>query len=113
MMCGVGDVGSAAALGRMIRLVAINQCTCIRPHFPQINAHTFTAWAISSPVYTVYTALLGKSVPEGAATHVFLAVAPEVKDVNGKYFVDCREEPYWVSKCTAFGSRHGRGLVDW
>lgn len=45
----------------------------------------------------MYTAFLGKSVPEGAATHVFLAVAPEVKDVSGKYFVDCREEPYWVS----------------
>lgn len=43
-----------------------------------------------------YTKLLGKSVPQGAATHVFLAVAPEVKDVSGKYFVDCREEPYWV-----------------
>lgn len=82
----------------MIRLVAILPSDHLSP---KTNARTFTAWAISSPLYVIYTKLLGKSVPEGAATHVFLAVAPEVKEVSGKYFVDCREEPYWVSKCTA------------
>jgi hypothetical protein len=60
---------------------------------------------VTSPIYTIYTALLGKSVPQGAATHVFLAASPDVKGVSGKYFVDCTEEGYVV--------RGGRGHGGW
>lgn len=31
-------------------------------------------------------------MPQGAATHVFLAASPDVKGISGKYFIDCQEE---------------------
>lgn len=68
----------------------------LAPPKPLHTILSITAWGISSPLYMAYTKLLGKSVPQGAATHVFLATAPEVKDISGKYWVDCRPEPYWV-----------------
>ncbi|XP_053603609.1 retinol dehydrogenase 11-like [Plodia interpunctella] len=30
---------------------------------------------------------------EGAQTTIYLAVSPEVEDISGKYFVDCRQKP--------------------
>ncbi|WOL04084.1 short-chain dehydrogenase TIC 32, chloroplastic-like [Canna indica] len=33
-----------------------------------------------------------KSIPQGAATTCYLALHPSVKDVTGKYFVNCKEE---------------------
>ncbi len=35
----------------------------------------------------------GAPASQGARTSVYLAAAPEVKGVSGKYFVDCRETP--------------------
>lgn len=35
----------------------------------------------------------GASLEEGSKTSVFLASSPEVEDVNGKYFVSCKETP--------------------
>ena len=33
--------------------------------------------------------LLLKTVPQGAATEVFVAVSPKVEGVSGEYFADC------------------------
>jgi hypothetical protein len=33
---------------------------------------------------------IAKTVEEGAATSVYLASSPDVADVSGRYFVDCR-----------------------
>lgn len=41
-------------------------------------------------VMTRLVPLFAKSVVEGAATSVYLASAPEVAGVSGRYFVDCR-----------------------
>lgn len=35
--------------------------------------------------------LFFKTIPEGAQTTIYLAVADEVKNVSGKYFMDCKE----------------------
>lgn len=38
-------------------------------------------------------ATVNKSVPQGAATTVYVATAPELSGVGGKYFVDCAVAP--------------------
>lgn len=48
-----------------------------------------------------YTKFLGKSVPQGAAAHIFLAASPDVKSISGGYWVDCRQEEYWVRSGSA------------
>ena len=34
-------------------------------------------------------------MPQGASTHLYLALAPELNEVSGQYFVDCHKEG-WV-----------------
>lgn len=45
---------------------------------------------------------IGKTCYEGAQTTIYLAVSPEVQNISGKYFYDCKE-----SKMT----KHGQDLV--
>ena len=33
-----------------------------------------------------------KTIPQGAATSVYVATAPELEGIGGKYFADCNEE---------------------
>jgi len=42
--------------------------------------------------FAVGTVLAFKSIPEGAATQVYLAVHPQVAGKTGKYFADCNEK---------------------
>jgi len=42
--------------------------------------------------FAVGTVLAFKSIPEGAATQVYLAVHPQVAGKTGKYFSDCNEK---------------------
>jgi hypothetical protein len=37
--------------------------------------------------------LIGKSAEEGAQTPVYLATAPDVDGITGRYFIDCEEVP--------------------
>ncbi|KAL7195349.1 hypothetical protein ACSBR1_035552 [Camellia fascicularis] len=41
----------------------------------------------------VFTYLLWKNVPQGAATTCYVALHPKLKGVTGKYFLDCNEWP--------------------
>jgi WW domain-containing oxidoreductase len=40
-------------------------------------------------VFGTFGALFTKSVPQGAATEVFVATHPSVATVSGEYFADC------------------------
>ena len=40
-------------------------------------------------VFGLFGPLVLKNVPQGAATEVFVATHPSVKDTSGKYFADC------------------------
>ncbi|CAN4126172.1 unnamed protein product [Withania somnifera] len=42
-------------------------------------------------ILRVFTCLLWKNVPQGAATTGYVALHPSLKGVTGKYFVDCNE----------------------
>lgn len=42
-------------------------------------------------VIRLITYILWKNVPQGAATTCYVAVHPKLKDVTGKYFLDCNE----------------------
>ncbi|KAK9061476.1 hypothetical protein SSX86_018657 [Deinandra increscens subsp. villosa] len=44
-------------------------------------------------IFKVFTFLLWKNVPQGAATSCYVALHPNLKGVSGKYFVDCNEYP--------------------
>ncbi|CAL5420107.1 unnamed protein product [Camellia sinensis] len=44
-------------------------------------------------LFKVFTYLLWKNVPQGAATTCYVALHPKLKGVTGKYFLDCNEWP--------------------
>lgn len=44
-------------------------------------------------VLKVFTYLMWKNVPQGAATTCYVALHPKLKGVTGKYFLDCNEWP--------------------
>lgn len=59
-------------------------------HHPPQTANFLTA-----PSYRIFAEVAGKSVPQGACTHLYLAVAPlEIKDESGKYYVDTLPEKW-------------------
>jgi WW domain-containing oxidoreductase len=39
--------------------------------------------------YTVLGPIISKTIPQGAATQVYVATHPSLAEVSGKYFVDC------------------------
>ncbi|XP_076933381.1 short-chain dehydrogenase TIC 32 B, chloroplastic-like [Bidens hawaiensis] len=43
--------------------------------------------------FKLFTFLLWKTVPHGAATSCYVAAHPDLKGVTGKYFLDCNEYP--------------------
>ncbi|KAL3531835.1 hypothetical protein ACH5RR_005356 [Cinchona calisaya] len=47
--------------------------------------------ALLMRVLKVFTYILWKNVPQGAATTCYVALHPKLKGVTGKYFVDCNE----------------------
>jgi len=47
---------------------------------------------ISYTIVPILFSLFGKTPSQGAATQVYVATAPELNGVGGKYFVDCNEE---------------------
>nr|XP_043632306.1 short-chain dehydrogenase TIC 32 B, chloroplastic-like isoform X1 [Erigeron canadensis] len=44
-------------------------------------------------IFKLFTCILWKNVPQGAATTCYVAVHPDLKGVTGKYFLDCNEWP--------------------
>ena len=45
--------------------------------------------SVAGFVFGLFGPLVLKNVPQGAATEVFVATHPSVKDTSGKYFADC------------------------
>jgi WW domain-containing oxidoreductase len=59
-----------------------------------------------NPLLALGVRLFSKSIPEGAATQCYLAANPEVADVTGQYFSDCRiAEPSRVAQDDQLGER--------
>ncbi|KAI6698264.1 hypothetical protein NL676_018383 [Syzygium grande] len=46
---------------------------------------------IAARIFRMFTYLLWKSVPQGAATTCYIALHPSLKGVTGKYFMECNE----------------------
>ncbi|KAK1409844.1 hypothetical protein QVD17_36373 [Tagetes erecta] len=44
-------------------------------------------------ILKLFTCILWKNVPQGAATSCYVALHPKLKGVSGKYFLDCNEYP--------------------
>jgi retinol dehydrogenase 14 len=62
----------------------------VRTH---ITANALHPGVIGTKLLQVGFSSGGAPASQGARTSVFLATAPEVRGVSGKYFVDCRETP--------------------
>ncbi len=52
-----------------------------------------TGW-LASTAWSLFLKLSSITVEEGAKTSVFLASSPEVKDITGKYFSECKVDSY-------------------
>ncbi|XP_056172731.1 short-chain dehydrogenase TIC 32 B, chloroplastic-like isoform X2 [Syzygium oleosum] len=46
---------------------------------------------IAARIFRMFTYLLWKNVPQGAATTCYIALHPSLKGVTGKYFMECNE----------------------
>lgn len=58
-----------------------------------VNTNLYRNFGIFNPLVKVIAKLFGKNSPEGAQTSIFLASAPKVADVTGKYFADKKIKP--------------------
>jgi WW domain-containing oxidoreductase len=59
-----------------------------------------------NPLLALGIRLFSRTIPEGAATQCYLAANPEVADVTGRYFSDCRiVEPSRVARDDELGER--------
>ncbi|CAH9114048.1 unnamed protein product [Cuscuta europaea] len=59
-------------------------------------------------VLRIFTSVIWKNVPQGAATTCYVALHPNVKGVSGKYFVDCN-----VCKPTKMARNEALGKELW
>eukprot|EP01125_Pyxidicula_operculata_P002114 TRINITY_DN12059_c0_g1_i1.p1 TRINITY_DN12059_c0_g1~~TRINITY_DN12059_c0_g1_i1.p1 ORF type:complete len:359 (-),score=72.21 TRINITY_DN12059_c0_g1_i1:11-1087(-) len=50
-----------------------------------------SAWQGFTNLANFMLGVVGKSIDQGAATQVYVATAPELENVGGKYFEDCNE----------------------
>jgi hypothetical protein len=53
--------------------------------FTQLSRHNL----MGTIFYTVLGPIISKTIPQGAATEVYVATNPALANVTGKYFVDC------------------------
>nr|GLL25809.1 short-chain dehydrogenase TIC 32, chloroplastic-like [Ipomoea trifida] len=59
---------------------------------------------ITMNILRVFTSVIWKNVPQGAATTCYVALHPDMKGVTGKYFVDCNEcKPTKLARSEALG----------
>jgi retinol dehydrogenase 14 len=58
---------------------------CVHPGLVKTNLARDAPWS-----YRVGFKMFGKSPEEGARTSIFVASSPDVKDVTGEYFADCK-----------------------
>lgn len=65
---------------------------CLHPGMVDTTIGTKGTNGLASFVWSSMAKLFGIPVERGAATSVYLAASPEVKDVTGKYFDKCREK---------------------
>lgn len=54
---------------------------------------------IAGKAISVLISPFTKTIPQGAATTVYCAVAPELDGVGGRYFADCHEKPMSAGAC--------------
>lgn len=77
-------------LDRRLKANNINNVTVNALHPGVVNTQAMKNATGSKFVSWLITPFL-KTVQQGAATSVYLATAPEVENISGRYFVDCSE----------------------
>lgn len=63
----------------------------VHPGVIMTNLMRHSFWLMR--ILKLFTCLLWKNIPQGAATTCYVAVHPDLKGVSGKYFLDCNECP--------------------
>jgi NAD(P)-dependent dehydrogenase (short-subunit alcohol dehydrogenase family) len=82
----------AKELSRRFQAAPGNKRTANALHPGVINTElTRNMNPVVRSVFGVFGPLFLKSIPQGAATQVFLATSPTVAGVSGKYFAECAE----------------------
>lgn len=70
--------------------------------------------AIVRPIFKLVSKLVMLDVEDGAKTNLYCATAPELEDVSGKYFDDCREkEPNRVTKDASLAQELWEKSTQW
>ncbi|KAG6441477.1 hypothetical protein O3G_MSEX001841 [Manduca sexta] len=83
------NVYTTLELDRRLRGTGVT-VNCLHPGFVDTNIVTTIQWPLFRFIKPVVR-LTMKSAWEGAQTSIYLAVAPELENVSGHYFSDCRE----------------------
>jgi len=55
-----------------------------------VKSQLYRHFGIITPIVNFFAGLVGKNEKEGAQTSIYLASSPEVSDVTGKYFDECK-----------------------
>ncbi|XP_058099110.1 short-chain dehydrogenase TIC 32 B, chloroplastic-like [Magnolia sinica] len=86
----LANILHANELSRRLRAEGAN-VTANSVHPGLIMTNLMRHSALLMNVLKVFTIFLWKSVPQGAATTCYVALHPSLKNVSGKYFLDCNQ----------------------
>ncbi|RXG61787.1 Retinol dehydrogenase 14 [Armadillidium vulgare] len=64
---------------------------CVAPGIVKTELYEKSPNPWVSKVMKAVVYFTGRSVEEGAQTHIYLAVSEDVRDVTGAFFMDCKE----------------------
>jgi len=74
-------------LARRISTTAVT-VNALHPGF--VQSELYRHFGIMTPLVKFFAGLVGKSAPEGAETPIYLASSPEVGEITGQYFSNCK-----------------------
>ncbi|KAL8152690.1 hypothetical protein V2J09_010450 [Rumex salicifolius] len=88
----LANILHANELSRRLKEEGVN-ITVNSVHPGLIMTNLFKYQYLSMRLLKLFTLLLWKNVPQGAATSCYVALHPSLKGETGKYFLDCNEMP--------------------
>ena len=68
----------------------------LHPGLVRTEINRSTPWYIRNFIEPLFLVPFAKDAVAGAQTTIYLAVSPELKDISGKYYADCKEA--WHSR---------------
>ncbi|KAI3721491.1 hypothetical protein L2E82_32504 [Cichorium intybus] len=88
----LANILHANELSRRLKEEGVNiTANSVHPGIIMTDLMRHSFWQMR--ILKLFTYLIWKNVPQGAATTCYVAVHPELKGVSGKYFLDCNEWP--------------------